>query len=289
MRIAIAGGKGGTGKTTLAVNFAQALATDGHGVSLLDCNVEEPDVHRFLNSEAEAVSSVKIAFPDVLREKCTGCRVCAEVCEYQAIAVLGNKVFIFSELCQACGACARFCPQKAIREIPREIGKIRMGRKGLIRLIDGRLNDGEVLSPVVIEGIRERGRDGKIVIIDAPSGTSWPVIAAVRDTDGVLLVTDPTPFGLCNLKSAVEMARPLGLPCAVAVNRCTLGEKETWGYCLSEKLPVVLEIPNDRRIAEACSYGKTFLEELPEYRETFLRGWKTLKESFGVLEDGGVP
>ncbi|SEM04374.1 MinD superfamily P-loop ATPase, contains an inserted ferredoxin domain [Syntrophus gentianae] len=282
MKIAVAGGRGGTGKTTLAINFAQALAKGGHEVTLLDCDVEEPNIRLFLPSEIESVSSVEISFPDVTREKCTGCRVCAEVCEYQAIAVLGNKVFIFPELCQACGACAWFCPQKAIREIPREIGKIQMGRKGRIRLIGGRLNEGEVLSPVIIKRVKERGLDGSIAVIDAPSGASWPVMAAVRDTDGVLLVTEPTPFGLHDLKPAVEMLRRLELPCAVAINRSTLGEKDLWRYCLSEQLPIVLEIPDDRRIAEACSQGKTLLEAFPEYREIFLQGWQNLQETFGV-------
>lgn len=282
MKIAIASGKGGTGKTTVAVNFAQVLAAAGQEVTLLDCDVEEPNVHLFLNPEFDSVSAVETTIPQVDEEKCTGCRVCAEVCEYHALAVLGKNVLVFPELCHACGACVRFCPEEAIVEIPREIGTIRKGRKGKIRLIEGRLNVGEVMSPAVIERVKKIGLDGKIGIIDAPPGTSCPVIAAVRDTDGVLLVTEPTPFGLYDLKLAVGMVRLLGIPCAVAINRSDLGEKEIWRYCADERIPIILEIPNDRRIAEAYSRGRTIIEELPEYREKFLQGWQALLESCSI-------
>jgi len=285
LKIALASGKGGTGKTTVAVNFAQALAAGGHEATLLDCDVEEPNVHLFLHPEIEAVAAVETTIPNVDEKKCTGCRICAEVCEFHALAVLGKNVLVFPELCHACGACSRFCPEKAIMEIPREIGIVRKGRKGKIFLIEGRLNVGEVMSPAVIERVKEIGCEADIGIIDAPPGTSCPVIAAVRDTDGVLLVTEPTPFGLHDLKLAVGMVRLLGLPCAVAINRCDLGEKEIWQYCSSEHLPIVLEIPDDRRIAEAYSRGETMMDELPEYRETFLRGWQSLLECFRTAKN----
>jgi len=288
LKIAIASGKGGTGKTTVAVNFAQALAAGGHEVTLLDCDVEEPNVHLFLHQEIETVAAVETTIPQVDEKKCTGCRVCAEVCEYHALAVLGNNVLVFPELCHACGACARFCPERAILEVPREIGMIQTGRTGCIRMIEGLLNVGEVMSPAVIKRVKEIGSDGNIEIIDAPPGTSCPVIAAVRDTDGVLLVTEPTPFGVHDLKLAVGMVRLLGLPCAVAINRCDVGETEIWRYCSSEHLPIVLEIPDDRRIAEAYSRGGTIMEELPEYRETFFRGWQILLKSFGMAENDSL-
>lgn len=276
MKTAIASGKGGTGKTTISTNLAMTLVNSGKTVQLLDCDVEEPNCHIFLKPDMAESWSATVQIPRVDQEKCTGCRVCADVCEFKAIAVIKGRVLIFPELCHSCGACKLFCPEGAISEIPRKIGLIERGISGRLSFIHGMLDIGELASPPVIREVRKAAGDVEILIVDSPPGTSCPVIEAVKDTDFVLLVTEPTPFGLNDLELAVGMVRELGLPFAVAINRSDIGNDGVKNYCVKEGIEVVLEIPNDRRIAEAYSRGEMVIDALPEYREVFERCWERI-------------
>ncbi len=266
MIISIASGKGGTGKTTVATNLALTL---GDRVELLDCDVEEPNAHLFLKPEIERSEQVDTPVPLVDLEKCTFCRKCAELCRFSALAVVGEKVLVFPELCHSCGGCMTICPEGAISETGRELGRIEFGHRDGVGFIHGRLRVGEAMSPPLIKQVRAAADPHRLTLIDAPPGTSCPVIAAMSDTDFVLLVTEPTPFGLHDLELAVGAVKLLGLPCGLVVNRSDLGEQKVFEYAASEQIPVLLTIPFDRRIAEAYSKGKTIVEELPEWREKF--------------------
>ncbi len=273
MKIAVASGKGGTGKTTISTNLALTLADKGITVQLLDCDVEEPNCHIFLKPVIEDKWPATVLIPKVDQEKCTGCRVCADVCEFKAIAVIKGKVLIFPELCHSCGACKLFCPEGAISEIPRELGIIEKGKAGEINFLQGLLNIGELASPPVIREVREAAGNSEVTIIDSPPGTSCPVIEAVKESDFVLLVTEPTPFGLNDLELAVGMVRELKIPFAVAINRSDIGDDEVVKYCDREGIAIFLEIPNDRKIAEAYSRGEMIVRVLPEYRAAFEQCW----------------
>lgn len=278
MKIAIASGKGGTGKTTIATNLALTLANTGRTIQILDCDVEEPNCHIFLKPEIESSSTVTVPIPKVIEEKCTGCGICADVCEFSAIAVIKGKVLIFPELCHGCGACKLFCPEDAFIEVPRELGIVEKGKTNGIRFVHGLLNIGELMSPAVISGVKKAAGDPEILILDSPPGTSCPVIEAVKDAEFVLLVTEPTPFGLNDLELAVGMVRELSIPFAVAINRSDVGNEDVKEYCRREKIEIVLEIPNDRRIAEAYSRGEMVIHSLPEYQKTFESCWTRITD-----------
>jgi MinD superfamily P-loop ATPase len=266
MIISVASGKGGTGKTTISVNMALAL---GAGVELLDCDVEEPNAHLFLKPVIKQSERVEVPVPLVDLEKCTFCRKCSDICRFNALAVVGKKVLVFQELCHSCGGCMAVCPEGAITETGRELGIINFGALDDIRFINGQLRVGEAMSPPLIKRVRAESDPQLITIIDAPPGTSCPVIAAMRGADFILMVTEPTPFGLHDLKLAVEAVRLLGIPCGLVVNRADIGDRKVFDYAENENLPILLTIPFDRRIAEAYSQGKNIVEEFPEWRERF--------------------
>jgi len=276
LKISIASGKGGTGKTTIATNLALTLADKGKNVELLDCDVEEPNCHIFLKPDIESRTPATVTMPKVIEEKCTGCGICADVCEYRAIAVIKGKVLIFPELCHGCGACKLFCPEDAFVEISREVGIVEKGKTDGISFVHGLLNIGELMSPAVISGVKKAAGETEILIVDSPPGTSCPVIAAVKDTEFVLLVTEPTPFGLNDLELAVGMVKELNIPFAVAINRSDVGNDDVKEYCEREGIDIVLEIPDDRRIAEAYSKGEMVIRALPDYRRTFETCWEKI-------------
>lgn len=266
MIVAVASGKGGTGKTTLAVNLAASL---GEGVRLFDCDVEEPNCHLFLRPRITHSRAACILVPAIDRQKCTACGKCAEICQFNAISFMKGYPLVFEELCHGCGGCARICPGKAIDERQHAIGTIEFGRSNRIEVVTGRLHVGERLVPQLIQDIKRQIRPGDLTIVDCPPGTSCPMVAALHGADSAILVTEPTPFGLHDLSLAVEAVRRMGLPFGVVINRVGIGDDRVHEYCREQDIPILLEIPDDRRIAEAYSTGKLIVEALPEYREVF--------------------
>ena len=267
MIISVASGKGGTGKTTISTSLALALGT---GVELLDCDVEEPNAHLFLKPILERRERVETPIPLVDLDKCTFCRKCSAICRFNALAVVGKKVLVFPELCHSCGGCMLVCPEGAITETGRELGVLHFGARGSIGFINGQLRVGEAMSPPLIKQVRAAADPNQLTIIDAPPGTSCPVIAAMNGADFILMVTEPTPFGLHDLKLAVEAVRLLGIPCGLVINRADIGDRQVFEYAERENLPILLTIPFDRRIAQAYSRGKNMVEEFPEWRQRFI-------------------
>jgi MinD superfamily P-loop ATPase len=266
MILAIASGKGGTGKTTVALNLARAT---GSPVQLLDCDVEEPNCHLFLKGARRGEETVAIPIPEVDRTLCDACGECGRFCEYHAIVSFGAAPLVFPEMCHGCGGCAKVCPRNAIRERERRIGVIETMQTDGITLIQGRLDIGVAMAPPLIRAVKARLQSGVPAILDAPPGTSCPVIATLRGTDFTLLVTEPTPFGLHDLRLAVDMVREIGIPFGVGVNRVGVGDDRVHRFCREEEIPLLLEIPDDRRIAEAYSRGELIFDALPEYRPLF--------------------
>ena len=267
MIISVASGKGGTGKTTVATNLAVSI---GSGVQLLDCDVEEPNAHLFLKPEIEHTETVFTPVPEIDKEKCTFCRKCADICRFKVIAIAGETILTFPELCHSCGGCTVVCPEGAITEIGRELGVVEEGYYESIGFVHGRLRIGEAMSPPLIRKVRSFVKPDTINIIDAPPGTSCPVIAAMKDTDFVLMVTEPTPFGLHDLKLAVEAVKLLGIPYGLVINRSDIGNDDVRDYAQAENLPILMEIPFDRKIAEAYSKGQLMVEALPDWKDQFL-------------------
>lgn len=275
MIISIASGKGGTGKTTVATNLALSLESE---CQLLDCDVEEPNAHLFIKPAIEEKKTISTPVPEVDEEKCTLCGKCGEICQFKAIVVIGKTVLPFHELCHSCGGCMEVCPEKAITEIGRELGVIERGHRNGLAFVHGRLRVGEAMSPPLIRAVRAYTRPDTLTIIDAPPGTSCPVIAAMNGADVVLLVTEPTPFGLHDLKLAVGAVRILGIPCGLVINRSDMGNDQVKTYAEQEDIPVLMEIPFDRRIAEAYSRGEMLVELMPEWKEKFKTLFRRIQE-----------
>jgi MinD superfamily P-loop ATPase len=271
MRIAVASGKGGTGKTTIATNLACSIARTGKTVQYLDCDVEEPNGHIFLKPDIGETQNVTIGVPEVDTGLCDGCGECGRLCQYSAIICLKDTVMTFEQLCHSCGGCMAVCPQDAIKEKQRRIGIAEFGTANGIYFGAGKLDIGAIQSPALIKHVKRKAINNGTVIIDVPPGTSCPVIEAVRDSDLVLLVTEPTPFGLNDLELAVEMARELKLPFAIVINRCDIGDDQVVRYCEQQDIEIFLEIPNDRLVAEAYSQGLKIVDAIPAYEEKFLQ------------------
>lgn len=266
MKIAIASGKGGTGKTTVATNLALSLGN----AQLLDCDVEEPDSHLFLNMELEKVEEVHIPIPRIDKNTCTFCGKCSEFCQYNAIAVVPDDILFFPELCHGCGGCALVCPEDAITEEKRAIGIIERGINNGLEFFHGKLNIGEPMATPLVGAVKKKIDSKKIAIIDSPPGTSCPVIESIKDTDYCILVTEPTPFGLYDLKLAVEVVRALKISFGVLINQDGIGDKGVENYCKNEGIPIVMKIPHDKNIASLYSKGIPFVKKIPKWKKKFV-------------------
>ncbi|MFO7907678.1 MAG: P-loop NTPase [Planctomycetota bacterium] len=269
MRLAVSSGKGGTGKTTVATNLAVTAARTGRTVGYLDCDVEEPNGFLFLEPQINETRPVNVSIPKVDIEKCNGCGQCGRICQYSAIVSMDKQVLVFAELCHGCGGCWLVCPTRAITEFHRQTGQLLLGKAGDVHCVQGLLNIGEAMSPPVIRAVKEAAPEVDFLVIDSPPGTSCPVIESVRDSDLVLLVTEPTPFGLNDLRLAVKMVRALKLPFAVVINRADIGDGETKAYCARQRIEVLAEVPDDRQVAEAYSRGEMACDAIPKYRQLY--------------------
>lgn len=278
MIISIASGKGGTGKTTVATNLAVSV---DEPVQLLDCDVEEPNAHLFLHPTIIETKTITTPVPQIDPDACNQCKKCMQICRFRAITVIGDMVLTFPELCHSCGGCMAICPEGAITETGRELGVMEIGHRDGVAFIHGRMRVGEAMAPPLIRAVRDQSRSDGLILIDAPPGTSCPVIAAMKDTDFVLLVTEPTPFGLHDLTLAVEAVKILNIPMGLVINRCDMGDDRVKAYAEQEDLPILMEIPFDRQIAESYSRGEMFVLAIPEWKVRFRQMLEQIKTLTG--------
>lgn len=283
VKIAVASGKGGTGKTTVATNLVWLASRTGLATAYLDCDTEEPNGHLFLQPVIEARRPVARMVPQVDMARCTLCGQCSEICEFSAIVCLGQKTVVFPELCHSCGGCPLVCPAGAITETPRPLGSVEIGHAGELRFVQGRLNVGEASSPPLIRAVKQAAPRADLLLYDAPPGTTCPMMESVRDADFVLLVTEPTPFGMHDLRLAMEVARSLKLNCGVVINRALAGLSEIRRLCQQTCIPVLAEIPDILAIAEAYSEGRLAVEAVPGMQRVFA---KLLLEISGAASVG---
>ncbi len=280
MIIAVASGKGGTGKTTVSTSLALSIKNK---VQLIDCDVEEPNSFIFIKPENTETIDANVLVPNIDKEKCTFCGLCQKICEYNALVVLKDNVMVLPELCHSCGGCSLLCPEKAITEVNRKIGVIERGRYKNVELIYGKLNIGEAQAVPLIKMVKKYIDKNNDVVIDAPPGTSCPVIESVKDSDYTILVTEPTPFGLNDLKLAVGVMRELGKDFGVIINRSDLGNRDVHNYCKNEDIEILMKIPFSRKIAEAYSKGMPLIETDIKFRSNFEKMYKYITEK--IKED----
>lgn len=293
MKIAVASGKGGTGKTTIAVNLAWFLADSAKKVQYIDCDVEEPNGHFFLSPDLSQKLPATVMLPVVDQQACTSCGECSGKCQFNAIVRLPGNTLIFPELCHGCGLCLLVCPAKAISEGEREIGIIESGMGwGGIEFAHGVLNVGEPMSNPLIRKVKQQGLRDHIQIIDAPPGTSCPFIETISDADLVILVTEPTPFGLHDLKISVDVAQARGKSVCVVINRENGTFPPLEAFLEERQLKILARLPEDRKVAEAYSNGELLLEALPDYRVHFSAVAAEIfrqSDEFGLTAAGVLP
>ncbi len=272
MIVSVASGKGGTGKTTVAASLASVW---GKPLIAVDLDVEEPNLHLFLRPEIEETIKTYLEVPAVDESRCTHCGACSELCQFKAISVMGTLVLTFPEMCHGCGGCIALCPEKALSPGERELGEIGRGHAGEVEFLMGRLRIGEAMSPPFMRQVKSRLREiisaeGSDAIIDAPPGVSCPAVNAVIDSDVIVLVTEPTPFGFHDFKLAWEAFSSLGKPMGTVINRAGVGNEEVYSFCRSKGLPILAEIPFERAIAEAYARGLVIADLSEELRHVFV-------------------
>lgn len=263
MQIAVASGKGGTGKTTVSTSLALCGGAD---VQFLDCDVEEPNGHIFLKPGLSGSTIHSVTIPRIDSDHCSYCGKCRNICRFNAITMFGQTIMCFGELCHSCLGCFLVCENEAIVRDSRDIGVLEWGRAGELDFVHGRLRVGEAMAVPLIRQVKKRARPDAMVIIDAPPGTSCPFVESVAGVDYVVLVTEPTPFGLHDLKLTVQALRSFAKPCGVVLNRADLGDGRLEEWCCRQNIPVLLKIPFDRAIAEGYAHGQTLVESRPDLR-----------------------
>ena len=280
MKIAVLSGKGGTGKTTVSNNLA-ALHREA---TLIDCDVEEPNSHIFMNPVSEKEEDITVAYPVIDEEKCTHCRKCATFCNYNAIIASSKLTMPMKEICHDCGGCALVCEYDAIHYDNRNIGKIFQGTSRFsTKLIYGALNTGELSGVKIINRINEIIDNDPLVLVDSPPGTSCSTVAALEDSDYAIIVTEPTPFGVSDMKMVVEMLREMKIPFSIVINKAGLGDNEVYDYCQLEDLEIIGELPFDREIAEAYAVGKLAIEVNREIRNSYNTLWSKIRKNVEAL------
>ncbi|MBN1265436.1 MAG: ATP-binding protein [Anaerolineales bacterium] len=285
MKLAIASGKGGTGKTTIAVSLALTAIENGIPVTFYDCDVEAPNAALFLRPELQQSMAASIPVPEIDQDLCTLCGQCVEVCAYNALALVGDQVLVFNEMCHGCGSCTSNCPEQAIRERPFRIGEIESGMAGEIRFVHGRMDIGQAMATPIIHTMKKEipDREEGLVLLDAPPGSACPVVGTVSGMDYVLMVTEPTPFGFHDLRQAVNLVRgEMDIPVGVVLNRDGIGDDQVERYCRENNIPIHLRIPFDRAIAEAYSDGKTLTAAKPELKQDFMRMFESIARQVNV-------
>ena len=266
MKVAIASGKGGTGKTMLSTNLAVYLAAE-NDVVLTDLDVEEPNSGLFIKGDP-VLREDKFKMIPEWKGECSLCKLCQEVCNFHAILQLGTQIMVFQELCHSCYACSELCPDAALPMIPQKMGVLQHLKNSQMSFVESRLDIGqEQAVPLISQTnkyIDSCFPQDFIKIYDSPPGTSCPVVEAVKDADFVILITEPTPFGLHDLKLAVDTVRALNKKFGVVINRDGIGNDDVSEYCQNEEIAILAKIPNDRHIAELYSRGKLIYKEMPE-------------------------
>ena len=273
MIVSVASGKGGTGKTSVAVNMALSIGN----VQLIDCDVEEPNAHIFLKPTINHTQEVTVSVPVINEKACNRCGKCSDFCQYNALFVGTDKVLVFPDLCHSCGGCVLVCPAEAISEEQYRIGTLKRGSADDVELVYGELDVQKPMAVPVITAVKKQIINDKNVILDSPPGTSCPVIQTVKGSDFCVLVTEPTPFGLHDLKIIVQVLENMKIPFGVVLNRAGIGDKRVHEFCREKNIPILLEIPYDKRIAELYSQGIPFSKEMTEWKTKFQELFKTVE------------
>jgi MinD superfamily P-loop ATPase len=283
VQIAVASGKGGTGKTTIATSLALSLANQAK-VRYFDCDVEAPNGHIFLKPVIDQISPAVILIPQIQTEKCTACGHCVEVCQFHALAKVGKKILVFPQLCHGCGSCTWNCPENAIVEVPNPIGTLERGMaRENIAFLRGQLTISEPMATPIIRQLKKMEKPSKdfVDIFDAPPGASCSVVETLQGVDFALLVTEPTPFGLHDLKQMIGIVRDMNIPAGLVINRDGIGDDSLEELIQEEKLPILLRVPFNRLLAEKLAAGQSLVDVMPEYREVLVKLYQEIREIVG--------
>jgi MinD superfamily P-loop ATPase len=283
VQIAVASGKGGTGKTTIATSLALSLAKLAK-VRYFDCDVEAPNGHIFLKPVFDQISPAVILIPQIQPEKCTACGHCVEVCQFHALAKVGKTILVFPQLCHGCGSCTWNCPENAIIEVPNPIGTLERGMaRENIAFLRGQLTISEPMATPIIRQLKkmEQPSEDFVDIFDAPPGASCSVVETLQGVDFALLVTEPTPFGLHDLKQMIGIVRDMNIPAGLVINRDGIGDDSLEELIKQEQLPILLRVPFNRLLAENLAAGQSLVDVMPEYREVLIKLYQEIREIVG--------